>query len=274
MAGAEGAQNRVRDEKIESRAFAPIVCAWCGGDTGKLSGRKIRTWARDTGCAVRAAYRGEGACAGRASTSRGAAYIRSRVPCALSRFQRSDAGILSMSDRPAVAPRAPSDGLPRRSVHLFRCAPQLLIPVAQNSALERATFLWWRPTRLNPARPPDEPLSDRCPHGDAPSATRLPRRNSTLSESSESFIWRARGVQAGRAPPEEGRALERGVLRNGNEELGRAPVASGAARSSGGSALILACAKLQRRFGRGQLVAPDSVSAVSCSYPASRGAES
>jgi len=100
------------------------------------------------------------------------------------------------------------------------------------------------------------------------------RRNSTLSESSESFIWRARGVQAGRAPPEEGRALARGVLRNGNEELGRAPAASGAARSSGGSALISACAKLQRRFGHSQLVAPDSVSAVSCSYPASRGAES
>ena len=202
LAGAEGAQTRVRDEKIESRAFAPIVCAWCGGDTGKLSGRKIRTWARDTGCAVRAAYRGEWACAGRASTSRGAAYIRSRVPCALSMFQRSDAGILSLSYRPAVAPRAPSDGLPRRSVHLFRCAPQLLIPVSENCALARAIF------------------------------------------------------------------------RNGNEELGRAPVPSGAARSSGGSALILAIGKLQRRFGRGQLVWPDSVSAVSCSYPASRGAES
>ena len=100
------------------------------------------------------------------------------------------------------------------------------------------------------------------------------RRSSTLSESSESFIWRARGVQASRAPPEEGRALARGVLRNGNEELGRAPEPSGAARSSGGSALMLAFAKLQRRFGHSQLVAPDSVSAVSCSYPPSRGAES
>ena len=60
------------------------------------------------------------------------------------------------------------------------------------------------------------------------------RRNSTLSESSESFIWRARGVQASQAPPEEGRALTRGVLRNGNEELRRAPEPSGAARSSGG----------------------------------------
>ena len=39
----------------------------------------------------------------------------------------------------------------------------------------------------------------------------------------QGLIWRARGARAGRAPPEEGRALERAIFRNRNGELGRAP---------------------------------------------------
>lgn len=38
--------------------------------------------------------------------------------------------------------------------------PSPLIPVAQNSARERVAFLWCVPTRLHPARSPDEPTID------------------------------------------------------------------------------------------------------------------
>ena len=31
LAGAEGAENRVQDEQVESSVFAPVLCAWCGG---------------------------------------------------------------------------------------------------------------------------------------------------------------------------------------------------------------------------------------------------
>ena len=49
-------QNQKGDEKIESRAFAPIVSAWTWEEGGKLSTLKIRTWAKDMGCAVEQQY--------------------------------------------------------------------------------------------------------------------------------------------------------------------------------------------------------------------------
>ena len=52
-------QNQKGDEKIESRAFAPIGSAWAWEECGKLSDLKIRTWAEDMGCAVRSGLSAE-----------------------------------------------------------------------------------------------------------------------------------------------------------------------------------------------------------------------
>ena len=46
-----GAGGGRRDENFESCIMACVACAWPGEQIGKLSGRKIRTWAEDTGYA-------------------------------------------------------------------------------------------------------------------------------------------------------------------------------------------------------------------------------
>ena len=105
--------------KDHTRGFSLVLLAPATGDTvGSCPVEKI-AWEPEIRAVQRAwACRGEGACAGRAGTRRGAAYLLSRMSCALSRPKRSDVGMLSLSYRPAVVPKARADGLPRRTVHL------------------------------------------------------------------------------------------------------------------------------------------------------------
>ena len=103
LAGAEGAENRVQDENVESNVFAPVLCAWCGEGTGKLSGCKLRTWARDTGCAVRGRLLRHRACSGGAVARRGVARTRSGLAGILFRSKREDSRLLSMSYRLSVS---------------------------------------------------------------------------------------------------------------------------------------------------------------------------
>ena len=93
-AGVEEARSRGQDEKIESCASARVACAWPGEERGKLSDREIRTWAGDTW---------QGACAGGAVTRRGVAHICSCLVVVLSRSQRKDAHMRSMSYRPPIS---------------------------------------------------------------------------------------------------------------------------------------------------------------------------
>ena len=87
-----------------NRAFSLQFCApGVVGGTGKLSGCKLRTWAGDTGCAVRGWLPWQGACAGSAVVRRGVAHTCSHLAGVLFRFQREDARLLSMSYRLPVS---------------------------------------------------------------------------------------------------------------------------------------------------------------------------
>ena len=88
---------------MESSASARVACAWPGEERGKLSGREIRTWAGDTSYAGRMPLPWQGACAGGAVARRGVAHICSRLADVLSRSQREDARMRSMSYRPPIS---------------------------------------------------------------------------------------------------------------------------------------------------------------------------
>ena len=102
-AGVEEARSRGQDEKIESSASARVACAWPGEERGKLSGREIRTWAGDTSYAGRMPLLWQGACAGGAVARRGVVHTCSCWVVVLSRSQREDARMRSMSYRPPIS---------------------------------------------------------------------------------------------------------------------------------------------------------------------------
>ena len=102
-AGVEEAQSRGQDEKNESSASVRIACAWPGEERGKLSGREIRTWAGDTSYAGRMPLPWQGACAGGAVARRGVVHTCSCLGVVLSRSQREDARMRSMSYRPPIS---------------------------------------------------------------------------------------------------------------------------------------------------------------------------
>ena len=102
-AGVEEARSRGQDEKIESSASARVACAWPGEERGKLSGREIRTWAGDTSYAGRMPLPWQGACAGGAVARRGVVHTCSCLVVVLSRSQREDARMRSMSYRPPIS---------------------------------------------------------------------------------------------------------------------------------------------------------------------------
>ena len=88
---------------MESSASARLACAWPGEERGKLSGREIRTWAGDTSYAGRMPLPWQGACAGGAVARRGVVHTRSCLVVVLSRSQREDARMRSMSYRPPIS---------------------------------------------------------------------------------------------------------------------------------------------------------------------------
>ena len=112
LAAAGGAENRVRDEKNESRAFGRIVCAWPGEECGKLSGREIRTWAGDTSCAVLVGLpqRG-GACWARRGSPGSRAHLLALGSRALQVPEKRCRHVSRVGIDPTSAPKAASGGL-------------------------------------------------------------------------------------------------------------------------------------------------------------------
>ena len=102
-AGVEEARSQGQDENFEPRDLVRAACACHGRHRGKLSGREIRTWAGDTSYAGRMPLPWQGACAGGAVARRGVVHTCSCLVVVLSRSQREDARMRSMSYRPPIS---------------------------------------------------------------------------------------------------------------------------------------------------------------------------